>query len=71
MGNELISFWILLKNYLGCEECDLDEYVLKELEEVVDVARMTPADISEILIKNRRKKEKDVNELLEILKLRA
>ncbi|KAK7291889.1 hypothetical protein RIF29_07412 [Crotalaria pallida] len=62
---------ILLKNYLGCDECDLDESVLKELEEVVDVARMTPADISEVLIKNRRKKEKAVIELLETLKLRA
>lgn len=62
---------ILLKNYLGCEESDLEESVLKELENVVDVARMTPADISEVLIKNRRKKEKAVGELLETLKLRA
>ncbi|KAK7265271.1 hypothetical protein RJT34_32889 [Clitoria ternatea] len=62
---------ILLKNYLGCEDGDLDESVLKELEEVVELARMTPADISEVLIKNRRKKEKTVCELLETLKLRA
>ncbi|XP_061361766.1 AAA-ATPase At5g57480 [Gastrolobium bilobum] len=62
---------ILLNNYLGCEEGDLDDSVLKELEEVVDMARMTPADISEVLIKNRRKKEKAVDELLETLKLRA
>lgn len=63
---------ILLKNYLGCEEgVDLDDSVLKELEEVVEMARMTPADISEVLIKNRRKKEKAVDELLEILKVRA
>ncbi|XP_057419349.1 AAA-ATPase At5g57480 [Lotus japonicus] len=62
---------ILLKNYLGCGEGDLDETILKELEEVVEMARMTPADISECLIKNRRKKEKAVNELLEILKIRA
>ncbi|KAK7251001.1 hypothetical protein RIF29_33851 [Crotalaria pallida] len=54
-----------------CYECDLDESVLKELEEIVDVARMTPADISEVLIKNRRKKDKAVIELLEILKLRT
>ncbi|KAK7246642.1 hypothetical protein RIF29_41512 [Crotalaria pallida] len=54
-----------------CDECDLDEFVLKELEEIVDVARMTPTDISEVLIKNRRKKEKVMIELLEILKLRA
>ncbi|KHN22702.1 Putative mitochondrial chaperone BCS1-B [Glycine soja] len=62
---------ILLKNYLGCEACELEESILKQLEEVVDVARMTPADISEVLIKNRRKKEKAVEELLETLKLRA
>jgi len=63
---------ILLKNYLGCEEgVDLDDSVLKELEEVVEMARMTPADISEVLIKNRRKKEKAVDELLEVLKVRA
>ncbi|GAU38497.1 hypothetical protein TSUD_204710 [Trifolium subterraneum] len=42
-----------------------------ELEEVIEMARMTPADISEVLIKNRRKKEKAVDELLEILKVRA
>ncbi|KAL2338631.1 hypothetical protein Fmac_013077 [Flemingia macrophylla] len=62
---------ILLKNYLGCEEGDLEDSILKQLEEVVDVARMTPADISEVLIKNRRKKEKAVEELLETMKLRA
>lgn len=63
---------ILLKNYLGVEEgVDLDEIVLKELEEVVEIAKMTPADISEVLIKNRRKKEKAVGELLEILKSKA
>ncbi|XP_014505601.1 AAA-ATPase At5g57480 [Vigna radiata var. radiata] len=62
---------ILLKNYLGCEECELEETILRQLEEVVDVARMTPADISEVLIKNRRKKEKAVEELLETLKMRV
>lgn len=62
---------ILINNYLGCEACDLDRSLLKELEEVVELARMTPADISEVLIKNRRKKEKAVVELLEILKIRA
>ncbi|OIV99797.1 hypothetical protein TanjilG_26135 [Lupinus angustifolius] len=65
------SLKILLQNYLRCEDSDLDESVLKELEEVVDVARMTPADISEVLIKNRRKKKKAVIELLENLKVRA
>ncbi|KAK6248080.1 hypothetical protein QUC31_019645 [Theobroma cacao] len=62
---------ILLKNYLGYEESDLDYDVLKELEEVVDKAEMTPADISEVLIKIRRHKQKAVSELSEILKTRA
>ena len=62
---------ILLKNYLGDEESDLDVDVLKELEEVIDKAEMTPADISEVLIKNRRYKQKAVSELLEALKTRA
>lgn len=62
---------ILLKNYLGIDEGDLDGAVLKELEEVVDKAEMTPADVSEVLIKNRRDKEKAARELLDALKLRA
>ncbi|XP_028775378.1 AAA-ATPase At5g57480-like [Neltuma alba] len=62
---------ILLKNYLGHEEGDLEDSVMKELEQVVDRARMTPADISEVLIKNRRFKEKAVKELLDTLKLAA
>ncbi|KAL1335366.1 hypothetical protein HN51_064275 [Arachis hypogaea] len=62
---------ILLRNYLDYEEGDLDGHVLKELEMVVDMARMTPADISEVLIKNRRKKERAVVELLDTLKIRA
>lgn len=65
------SLKILLKNYLGCEEGDLDMSVMKELEQVIDKARMTPADISEVLIKNRRFKEKAAKELLETLKLTA
>ena len=62
---------ILLKNYLGDEESDLDVDVLKELEEVIDKAEMTPADISEVLIKNRRYKQKAVSELLQALKTRV
>ncbi|KAF6138458.1 hypothetical protein GIB67_022492 [Kingdonia uniflora] len=62
---------ILLKNYLGFEEGDLKDGLLKELEDVVDKAEMTPADISEVLIKNRRNKLKALNELLEALKTRA
>ncbi|XP_054804901.1 AAA-ATPase At5g57480-like [Prosopis cineraria] len=65
------SLKILLKNYLGCEEGDLDMSVMKELEQVIEKARMTPADISEVLIKNRRFKEKAAKELLETLKLTA
>ncbi|XP_018831208.1 AAA-ATPase At5g57480-like [Juglans regia] len=62
---------ILLKNYLGFDEVDLDDTVLQELEGVVDKAEMTPADVSEVLIKNRRDKVKAVRELLEALKVRA
>lgn len=62
---------ILLKNYLGYEESDLDVDVLKEFEEVVEKAEITPADVSEVLIKNRRCKQKAVSELLEVLKIRA
>ncbi|KAI4344403.1 hypothetical protein L6164_011635 [Bauhinia variegata] len=62
---------ILLKNYLGYDEGDLENSLLNELEEFIDKAQMTPADISEVLIKSRRHKEKAVNELLEILKSRA
>ncbi|KAH7572589.1 hypothetical protein ACOSQ2_015995 [Xanthoceras sorbifolium] len=62
---------ILLKNYLGYEESDLEEEILKELELVVDKAEMTPADISEVLIKNKRNKDKAVRELLEALKTKA
>ncbi|KAK6127063.1 hypothetical protein DH2020_039187 [Rehmannia glutinosa] len=59
---------ILLRNYLGYdEECDLE----KELEEFVGAAEMTPADISEVLIKHRRDKNKAVGELVEVLKLTA
>ncbi|ONK69631.1 uncharacterized protein A4U43_C05F25060 [Asparagus officinalis] len=60
---------ILLKNYLGLEDGDVEEGMMKELEEVIDDAEMTPADISEVLIKNRRhEKERAVRELLGVLK---
>lgn len=62
---------ILLKNYLGFEEGDLDGKVLGELKGVIEEAQMTPADISEILIKNRRDEGKAVGELLQALKVRA
>ncbi|OVA20928.1 ATPase [Macleaya cordata] len=60
---------ILLKNYVGLKEEDLLENgLVNEMEEVIDEAEMTPADISEVLIKNRRNKEKALIELLESLK---
>ncbi|KAK8697581.1 hypothetical protein V6N13_113722 [Hibiscus sabdariffa] len=62
---------ILLNNYLGYEESDLDCNVSRELAEAVDMVEMTPADISEILIKNRSDKQKAVGELLETMKTRA
>ncbi|KAF8035325.1 hypothetical protein BT93_C1373 [Corymbia citriodora subsp. variegata] len=62
---------ILLRNYLGSEAEDLGEAAASELREAVEKAKMTPADISEVLIKNRRNKEKAVGELLEVLKARA
>uniref|UniRef100_A0A1J3JQR8 Putative mitochondrial chaperone BCS1-B n=1 Tax=Noccaea caerulescens TaxID=107243 RepID=A0A1J3JQR8_NOCCA len=65
------SLRILLRNYLGYEEGDIDDDVLKEMEEVVDKAEITPADVSEALIKNRRDKDRAVRELLEDLRRRA
>ena len=48
----------------------MNDDVLKEMERVVEKAEMTPADVSEALIKNRRDKEKAVRELLVELKSR-
>ncbi|KAJ0029843.1 hypothetical protein Pint_14455 [Pistacia integerrima] len=45
--------------------------MLMDLQEVIEKAEMTPADISEALIKNKRNKEKAVKELVETLKVRA
>ncbi|KAG7606423.1 putative AAA+ ATPase domain, ATPase, AAA-type, core, AAA-type ATPase domain-containing protein [Arabidopsis thaliana] len=65
------SLKILLKNYLGYGVEDINGDVLKEMEMVVEKAEMTPADVSEALIKNRRDKEKAIRELLEDLKSRG
>ncbi|ESQ54718.1 hypothetical protein EUTSA_v10024942mg [Eutrema salsugineum] len=65
------SLKILLRNYLGYEERDLNDGVFKEMEEVVVKAEITPADVSEALIKNRRDREKALRELLEELRSRA
>lgn len=65
------SLKILLKNYLGCTEDYVDSDILRRLEEVTDAAEMTPADISEVLIKNRRNKVKALKELVDVLTVRA
>ncbi|XP_016435965.1 AAA-ATPase At5g57480-like [Nicotiana tabacum] len=62
---------ILLKNYLGYDDDDVEKQLLEQLEQVIEKAEMTPADISEVLIKNRRNKNKAVWELLEALRTRA
>ncbi|XP_010536912.1 PREDICTED: AAA-ATPase At5g57480 [Tarenaya hassleriana] len=67
----LPSLKILLLNYLGYEEGDINVDVLRELEKVVEKAEMTPADVSEALIKNRRDREKALRELLDELRSRA
>lgn len=62
---------ILLKNYLRMEEDEIDGVVLKEMEECVEEAEITPADVSEVLIRNRRDGEKAVREILSVLKERV
>ncbi|KAI3524226.1 hypothetical protein L1887_02878 [Cichorium endivia] len=65
------SLKILLKNYLGYDDGDIETEILEKLSEVIDEAEMTPADISEVLIKNRRDNDKALRELLEALRIRA
>ncbi|KAI3814721.1 hypothetical protein L1987_14365 [Smallanthus sonchifolius] len=62
---------ILLKNYLGCDDGDIEPDVMEDLAAVIDSAEMTPADISEVLIKNRRDNHRALRELLEALRSRA
>ncbi|KAL5699849.1 hypothetical protein ACHQM5_030690 [Ranunculus cassubicifolius] len=62
---------ILLKNYLGLGDEDVEKNMWDELEQVIEKAEMTPADISELLIKNRRDRMKAVRELLDALKIKA
>lgn len=64
---------ILLKNYLGFHgDSDDGAAVMRGLEEWIDSAEITPADVSEVLIKNRRNGKKEaMEELLEVLKARA
>uniref|UniRef100_A0ACD5XW68 Uncharacterized protein n=1 Tax=Avena sativa TaxID=4498 RepID=A0ACD5XW68_AVESA len=66
---------ILLKNYL-CFQGDADDdcgaEVMSGLEEWIDAAEITPADVSEVLIKNRRNgKRQAMEELLDTIKARA
>ncbi|GAA0161814.1 hypothetical protein LIER_39300 [Lithospermum erythrorhizon] len=62
----------LLKNYIGFDdEGGLKSETLKELEELIGKANITPADVSEILMKNRRDNEKAVKELIRELKIRG
>ncbi|KAJ0965658.1 hypothetical protein J5N97_026796 [Dioscorea zingiberensis] len=65
---------ILVKNYLGSRDDDGEgeKKLWMELEEVIGEAEMTPADISEVLIKNRRRgRRRALEELLQALKGRA
>lgn len=62
---------ILLRNYLNSEEDEVDCEILDEIKQVIEKAKMTPADVSELLIKNRRHKNRAMAELLETLKSRA
>ncbi|KAK8918334.1 hypothetical protein KSP39_PZI020983 [Platanthera zijinensis] len=68
---------ILMRNYLGMSDDELavgneDEGLFRELEAAVNAAEITPADVSEVLIKNKRyEKRKAMEELLEVLKGRA
>ncbi|RZS22462.1 hypothetical protein BHM03_00055247 [Ensete ventricosum] len=63
---------ILMKNYLGWEDGEQSDELMRELAEVVDEAEITPADVSEILIKNRRRGRREAAaELLEALKARV
>lgn len=63
---------ILMKNYLGIDESELDKGISTELEEAIGEAEITPADVSEILIKNRRvDKCEAAIKSLEALKCRA
>ncbi|CAL9178545.1 AAA-ATPase At4g25835-like [Musa acuminata AAA Group] len=63
---------ILMKNYLGWDDSEQSDELMRELAEVVDEAEITPADVSGILIKNRRRERREAGaELLEALKARV
>uniref|UniRef100_A0A1J3F152 Putative mitochondrial chaperone BCS1-B n=1 Tax=Noccaea caerulescens TaxID=107243 RepID=A0A1J3F152_NOCCA len=62
---------ILLRNYLRVGEGDIDGVVLGEMDECVEEAEITPADVSEVLIRNRSDAEKAMRELVGVLKERV
>lgn len=65
---------ILVKNYLGEreEEEEEEERVWMELEEVIVKVEITPADVSEVLIKNRRRGRRvALEELVKVVKGRV
>ncbi|KAG8056841.1 hypothetical protein GUJ93_ZPchr0002g23492 [Zizania palustris] len=65
---------ILLKNYIGLQDDNSDgcAVIMACLEEWIEAAEITPADVSEVLIKNRRSGRKEATEeLLEVVKARA
>ncbi|KAI0511162.1 hypothetical protein KFK09_011787 [Dendrobium nobile] len=68
---------ILMWNYLGISEDELEngkenDILIRELEAAVEAAEITPADVSEVLIKSRRfEKRKAMEELLNVLKGKA
>ncbi|GMH03982.1 hypothetical protein Nepgr_005821 [Nepenthes gracilis] len=67
----LPALMILLKNYLGLKEEEIEETMMREFEDLIEKAKMTPADVGEVLIRNRRDKGKAVTELLKELQTRA
>uniref|UniRef100_A0A0D9XE06 AAA+ ATPase domain-containing protein n=1 Tax=Leersia perrieri TaxID=77586 RepID=A0A0D9XE06_9ORYZ len=68
------SLKILLRNYLDLPDSGdaASGAVMAGLESWIDAAEITPADVSEVLIKNRRNgREEAMEELLAVLKSRA
>lgn len=58
------AFKILVANYLGLE----DHHLYPDAEKVIDAAHMTPADVSEILVKYRENPDLAMEELVAELK---
>eukprot|EP01018_Ginkgo_biloba_P005453 Gb_02166 [translate_table: standard] len=58
------AFKILAKNYLGIHDHEL----FGKLEELIEDAHMTPADVSEVLIKNRQDPSLALEDLVAVLR---